>query len=1339
MTDAGASTAHLSADRRALLARLRGTAEAAAPLRALPGTVPADRPPLSVAQEQLWFLDQLAPGQPTYNVGQATLITGPLDRAALSAALDDLVARHAALRTTFAVHEGRPYQVVAEHGSGAPAISDLTGLPEAEREAAARRHVRDDDVGRPFDLARGPLFRTRLYVLGDDRHVLALTVHHSVADGWSLGVLNRELGTIYAARRAGRDAGLPEVTLQQPDYCAWQRRQTDSGAFERQLDYWEKRLDGLPVLPVPADRPRPGEATYRGEIITTRLDAAARDAMRALARGSDATDFMVLGTVFNALLSRYTQTDDIVIGSTVSGRSRPEFADLVGFLVNMVVLRTDTSGDPAFSELLGRVRDTCLGAWSAQDVPFEQVVDRLRPPRNPSRNPLFQVSMQLLGGATAGGRLELEGTVTRPVPLGFDRARFDMSVSVVDDGTELTMDCEYSTDLFDRARITRMFGHFTHMLLAAAADPSLRVSELPMLSERERADLLTHWQGPSEEGDHRPVPDRIAAIAAARGDRIAVRSGAAEVTYAELMRRVDALAAWLRARGVGREDIVAIALHRGIDVVVAVVGVLRAGAAFLVVDPDHPKRRLEFILGDAEARIVLTHTRFLDRLPEGDGRPTLCMDAEQEPVADAPPADPISEDDLAYVLYTSGSTGEPKGVAVEHHALNTFVDWMSGVLEPEDRVLQHMSLIFDLAEGEMLSALSRGCTLVVLPEERRGDPLAYAELMTAERITFLAGPPAILNRIPPGDYPDMRYVMPGGETVPPELADRWSRSSARFVNTYGPTEAAVACTSYPCEPRSWTTPPPIGRAMPNRYVYVLDRHDRPMPVGVPGEIVVGGDGVGRGYLNRTELTSSRFVADPFRPGGRMYRTGDLGVWTEEGQIQFLTRIDTQVKLNGLRIELGEIEAALKHHPAVAGVVAHLRTDPPHGPRLVGYVVPVDAGDVPGDDELRRHLLDEIPTYMVPTAFVTLDEVPLTRVGKVDRDRLPAPNQQATARVEPRTEVERRVAELFAEVLEVEPPGVRTGFFELGGNSLQTIQLLARIGEELGGTLSLRDFYADPTVEAAARMVASGERPGEATTLVTLRPGDGTPLYLVPAVSGSPYWYSSLAQRLGADSREVRGFIGPGLDDDATPPEDIARLADHYLAALRAERASGPYLLAGWSMGGVVAYEMAQRLTADGADVGLVAVLDSAILGPVTPPADAEILRLFVEDLAGLAGRATPPLDDVPAEPAADRAAALTKLLVDGGLLPPGATERFVERRYAVFLANVRALHTYEPASYPGRLLVVRAAQSPDITRWRMLTPRLTETVVPGDHYSMWSEPGLGELTRTLDGAIRDAT
>lgn len=1348
MTDASERRARLSADRRALLDRLRdarGGTSGAAPVRAPDGGRTGERPPLSVAQEQLWFLDQLTPGQPTYNIGQATLITGRLDRAALQGALADLVARHAALRTTFAVDAGTPYQVVAEPEDTSLSVSDLTGLAEAERETAAIRHVTDEEVGRPFDLARGPLFRARLYLLGGERHVLALTVHHSVADGWSLRVLKRELGELYAARRAGRPATLPPPALQYPDYCVWQREQVANGGFEEQLRHWETHLRDLPAVEPPTDRPRPAVASYRGETVATDFAPGTRAAVRGLARRFEVTDFMVLTAAFNALLSRYTQTDDIVIGTTVSGRSRPEFADLVGFLVNMVVLRTDLSGDPTFAELLGRVKDTCLAAWSAQDVPFEQVVDRLRPVRDPSRNPLFQVGLQLLGAETSGGALRLEGTRTEPLRIGFGRSRFDMSVSVLDDGTELSVDCEYATDLFDRTRIMRMFRHLEILLRAAADDPATRVGALPLLSETERDTILRRWQGPDEERDHRPVHERIADVAARHPDQPAVRMGATELTYAELMGRADALARYLAANGIGRESIVAVALHRGIDVAVALVGVLRAGAAFVVVDPDHPVRRLEFILKDTGATIMLTRSELLDRLPVPGAWAPLCLDTDWPRITGhtgGPEPDRAGEDALAYVLYTSGSTGEPKGVGVEHHALNTFVHWMGGIFDFDtgDRILQHMSLIFDFAEGEMMTALSRGSTLVFLPEERRGDAEAFGEMLRAERITYVGGPPAILNRIPPGDYPDLRYMIAGGEAVPPELVDRWSRAGVRFVNGYGPTEAAVGCIYYECEPRRWTGQPPIGRAMPLRTAYVLDRHDRLVPVGVPGEIVVGGEGLARGYLNRPELTAERFVDDPFRPGGRMYRTGDLGMWTEAGQIQFLGRIDSQVKLNGLRIELEEIETSLARHPAVAAAAVSLRTDPPRGSRLVGYIVPAAGATPPSRAELRRHLLDEVPAYMVPSAFVTVEELPLSRVGKVDRGALPAPGEETVAAyVAPRTPAEKRVAEIFAQVLGVEEPGVHTGFFDLGGNSLRTTQVLARLGREFGETLSLREFYASPTVESVARLMAGdGERAGT-SAVVTLRPGmAAAPIYLVPAVSGSPYWYTGLA-RLLDPARPVRAFVSPGLEGEAEPISDLGALAAHFLAALRADRPSGPYLLAGWSMGGVVAYEMGRRLAADGEKV-LVAALDSGIPGPADAPDETRILQMFASDLAGLADRPIPSLDAVLAESGDARDTALARVLAEGRLIPDDVAEGFAAQRYAVFSANVRALHTYAPpGGYEGALLLVDAERSADASdRWRALAPQASVRVVPGDHYSMWAEPGLSAIATILGEAVAAA-
>ncbi|HET9894920.1 MAG TPA: amino acid adenylation domain-containing protein [Streptosporangiaceae bacterium] len=1342
MTNEPGPASRLSADRRALLAQLRGGgAQAARPGSAaapVPGGGGAGRAPLSVAQEQLWFLDQFAPGLPTYNIGQATLITGHLDRAALRRALDELVRRHDALRTTFAVGDYEPCQVVADPGQAPFTLTDLTGLAQAERETAAIRLVTSEEVERPFSLAKGPLFRARLLVLGAERYVLALTVHHSIADGWSLRLLKRELGELYAAYHAGREPGLAPPPLQYPDYCRWQRSQIASGAFEPQLDYWQRTLAGLPALELPSDRPRPSIATYRGETLTGRFAPGTRSAVSTLARYCEATDFMVLAAGFGALLSRYTQATDIGLGTTVSGRSRPEFADLIGFLVNMVVLRIDTSGDPTFAGLIGRSKAACLDAWAAQDVPFEHVVDRLHPARDPSRNPLFSIAMQLLGADTSGGELALAGTTAVPLELGFGRSRFDLSLSIIDDGGELSVSCEYSTDLFDRSRIRRMFGHLEVLLRAAAAAPAMRISEPCLLTPQERSAITGSWQGPAARRDHRPVHEQIAAVARRQPGHPAVRTGDAELSYGELMRRAGLLARFLRGQGIGREAIVAVALRRGIDVVVAMTGVLAAGAAFVVVDPDHPRKRLEFILKDTGAPVVLTRSELVGLLPAAGAWTPLCLDTDWaliESAGHGPAPEPVDENALAYVLYTSGSTGEPKGVAVEHHALSTFLLWMGGVFDlgPADRILQHMSLIFDFAEGEMFTALTRGATLVFIDEDRRSDPDAFGELLIAENITYIGGPPAVLGRIPAGDYPRLRAMIAGGEAVQAELVNRWAGSGVRFVNGYGPTEAAVGCIFYECEPRRWTGQPPIGRAMPNRVAYVCEPNGNLCPAGIPGEILVGGDGLARGYLNQPELTAERFADDPLRPGARIYRTGDLGMWTEAGQIQFLGRIDLQVKLHGLRIELEEIESVLGRHPAVAAAAVLLRHDPGAEQRLVGYYVPADAASPPTEQELRSRLLDELPAYMIPAAFVVVDALPLTRAGKVDRAALPAPGQEAAAGYVPaRSAAERRICQIFSEVLTVPDPGIRASFFELGGNSLRTMQLLGRIGREFGVSVSLRDFYANPTPESVAELLAAGGASAPHTPVVSLRPGGSAPpLYLVPAVSGSPYGYTGFAGHLDG-ARPVEAFVAPGLDGEREPVRDLGELAAHYLGALLEARPEGPYLLAGWSMGGVVAFELARRLTAQGHSVPMVAVLDAEIPGPAEPPPDEEILAMFVSDLAGLAGLPDPAAgpDPLPGE------AGLPAFLASAGLVPPDVTADFVARRFAVFRENARALHRYQPAPYSGRLLVVEADQSPRTwPAWQALACQARLVVVTGNHYSMWAEPGVSAMAAALNEAM----
>jgi amino acid adenylation domain-containing protein len=1346
----GEHATRLSADRQALLAQLRAAAAPRAARQDAALTSPAghdrDRAPLSVAQEQLWFLDQFIPGQPTYNIGQATLLTGPLDRPALRRAIDEVVRRHESLRTTFAVTDLEPCQVIGPVGQAQFTLTDLTGLAEAERETAAIRLVSDEEVERPFSLARGPLLRARLFVLGAERHILALVVHHSVADGWSLQILKRELAELYAAYLNHKDPDLPPPALQYADYCRWQRTQLRDGAFERQLDYWERHLAAMATVEMPADRPRPSVATYRGETLDARFGPGLRAVVQDLARAREATDFMVLAAGFCALLARYTRSSDIVIGTTVSGRSRPEFADLIGFLVNMVVLRMDLAGDPTFAELIDRAKQVCLEAWAAQDVPFEHVVDRLQPARDPSRNPLFGIAMQLLSGAVAGGDLTLEGTVATPVELGFSRSRFDLSLSIVDDGTEYTASCEYSTDLFERTRIQRLLRHLETLLRAAGADPSAMFSEPSLLTAAERAAIVDRWQGQRASRDRRPVHEQIAEVAARQPDHPAVLAGRAELSYGELMRRAGLVARYLCGSGAGQGSVVAVALRRGIDVVVAMTGVLTAGAAFVVLDPDHPARRLEFILKDTGASVVLTRSELADSLPAGSSWMPVCLDSDWPAIergAEGQVLEPVGEDALAYVLYTSGSTGEPKGVAVEHHALSTFLLWMGGVFDlgPDDRILQHMSLIFDFAEGEMFTALTRGASLVFIPDERRTEPAAFAELLSTERISYVGGPPAVLSQIPEGDYPHLRAMIAGGEAVPAELVTRWTGAGVRFVNGYGPTEAAIGCIFYECEARQWTGQPPIGRAMPNRVAYIMEPGGNLCPVGVPGEIVVGGDGLAKGYLNQPELTAERFIADPLRPGGRLYRTGDLGMWTEAGQIQFLGRIDLQVKLNGLRIELEEIESALGRHQKVAASAVLLRHDPGQAPRLVGYIAPADAAQPPSPAELRRHLLDEIPAYMIPAAFVLLGRLPLTRAGKVDRGALPAPGEETAARyVRPRTAAEQRVSQIFAEVLQVPDPGVRTSFFELGGNSLRITQILGRINREFGLTVSLRDFYANPTVESVA-LLADGTGPGKhqasspPSALITLRAGGSAPpLYLVPAVSGSPYWYAEFVTRLSKD-RSIRAFVSPGLDGEAEPPGDLGAIAGHYVQALREAQPAGPYHLAGWSMGGVVAFEMARLLSAAGSEPALVAVLDAEIPGSAEPPAASEITQMFVRDLAGLAGLPCPDMEQL----ADADGAALARILAAAGLVPPDVMADFVSHRLAVFSANVRALHGYRPAPYGGRLLVAEAEQSPPTApAWQGMASQVELLVLPGDHYSMWAEPGISALVTALDRAMSRA-
>jgi amino acid adenylation domain-containing protein len=1308
------------------------------------------RSPLSVAQEQLWFLNELAPGHPTYNVGQASRLTGPLDRAALGRALDRVVARHEALRTTFGSADGEPFQIVHPPAPARLVYDDVTG-PDAERRGLLLLH--EQEVHRPFDLRQGPLFRARLVRLDPQTHLLCLVMHHIVGDGWSMSLIQQELAELYRAERAGEPPGLAEPPLQYADFVHWQRRELTGPALAEHLAYWEQRLAGLPVLDLPTDRPRPPVNSFRGATVEYALGREVWPAVDEYARGHGTSRFAVLVAAFNAMLARYAGTDDVVTGTTLTGRARPELEPVVGYFANMGVLRLDTSGDPSFDTLVERARDACMGALEHQEAPFEKVVERVAPPRDPSRNPLFQVAFQQLDQRNWSVP-ELPGLRSEPVDLRLQRARFDLITSVIDHGDRYTSLTEYSTDLFDESRILRMLAHFERLLRAGLAEPATPLSRLPLLDDAERRAVLDFAKGPRTDYRRAPVHALITERAAQAPDDVAVRDGATSLRYAELVTRARGLAAALRGRGVGKGDIVGVLLDRSADEIVTIVAVLLAGGVYTPLDPAAPPARQARILARAAASVVVTRTEHAGLLAQAEGVSPILLDRE---TPDAVPDDEAWDewtdaDSLAYALHTSGSTGTPKAVLLSHGGFANYLSWMVSEwqLGRGDRVLHVCAPVFDLAAGEVLSALTAGATVVVASREVALSPGALPDLLRSERVSHMFVTPTLLGLIEPGSLPDLREVLVGGEVLGTDLVRRWTAPGRRFRNLYGPAETTVGCMAY--DATDWIGPglPPIGRPMPNRMVYVLEPSGQPAPIGVPGEIVVGGDGVGLGYLNDADRTTAAFVADPFAPPGRAYRTGDVGYWRADGNLQFMGRRDGQVKLRGLRIELEEIESVLTRCPGVAHAAVAMRPDASGSQELVAYVV-TGAADVPTAD-LRTYLAGQLPAFMVPGRYVFLEALPLTATGKVDRRALPEPARVADsaqdAYVPARTPAERQVAEAFAAVLGRDRVSATDSFFDLGGHSLQAAYVLARLARETGVAVPLSAFYADSGVSAIARLLSTSDggsatnRAGQVgsaaqSSLVTIKGTGGRPrLYCPHAVSGSPYWYLGLSRALHPD-QPMDAFEAPGLEGDETPIEDLRDLAARYVAALRQRQPAGPYLLAGWSMGGFLAFEMARQLAAAGTPPRMVVMIDSNVPGPLPRPSEQEILQTFVQDMAGVAGLPAPAVDPAVAALDSDhRLDRLREILVGAELIPSDVTTGFLAGRFAVFRANMLSIYSYRPEVYPGRVTMFQAAEEDSRDGWRAYAGGGYETVVlPGTHYSMWSPPHLPRLASALEEQI----
>ncbi|WP_420130680.1 amino acid adenylation domain-containing protein [Longimicrobium sp.] len=1047
---------------------------------ASPEIVPIGRDgalPLSFAQERMWFIDRMLPGNAVYSVPLRVRLRGEVRPEALRRALERVVHRHDSLRTVFPSAEGRPLQVVHPPAPFALPMSDLAVLPAdvAEREA---QRMADEDARRPFDLAAGPLLRAGLIRVADEAWVLLLNLHHVIADGWSVDILFRELAQAYAAHAEGRDPELPPLAVQYPDYAAWQREWLTGARLERQIGWWRERLAGVPVLELPTDRPRPATPSFRGGAVEFRVDAQVARRVDDLARAEGATRFQLLLGAFQLLLARWSGQDDVVVGSPVAGRGRPETEGMIGLFVNTLALRTDLSGDPAFREVIGRVRETALGAVAHQDVPFERLVDELRIDRSLSRHPLFQVSFSLQqpGVIPPFGAVE---TTLEPGENG--TAKFDLVVAVEPEGDGFVGGIQYAADLFDHGTAKRMAEHFTALLASLVADPDRPVSRLPgLLRGGERRRVLEEWSGADHPVPQRPAHHLIAETAARTPDAPALAFRGRTIRYREMDEAANRLAHHLIARGAGRESIVGILAERTPETVIAILAVLKAGGAYVPLDPSNPVDRLRYMLADCGARLVVSPGPLPAALG-GIGAEVVDVRAEAAAIVARPatdPAVPCDADNLAYVIYTSGSTGRPKGVAVAHRGVPNLAHMQRSRMgvHAGDRVLQFAAFSFDVSAEEVFATLIIGACLVLAPRDELmpGPPLQ--DTLRRERISVCLLPPAALPLLSPQGLPELRALLMGGEALSAAAAARWA-GVVQLHNVYGPTECTVASTS------EWVAAdgrdPDIGAVLDNLRGYVVDRAGQPVPVGVPGELLLGGMGLARGYLNRPALTAERFIPNPFgAPGSRLYRTGDRVRWRADGRLSYLGRFDHQVKLRGFRIELGEIAARLMEFPGVRDALVLVRPGGRGEPRLVGWVLAPE--HEPSASELREHLRRALPDYMVPQAYVVMDAFPHTPNGKLDHAALPAPADPGPAEsaAPPQGELERAIAAVWRDVLGLESVGVNDSFFEVGGHSL----LLARLQEALRGALgrdvSIIDLFQYPTVGAFAAHLDAQTRRAE---------------------------------------------------------------------------------------------------------------------------------------------------------------------------------------------------------------------------------------------------------------------
>jgi len=1332
--------------------------------------------PVSFGQQSMLFLDQLDRESPFYNVSFSMRIIGSLSVTALEQSINEIIRRHEAIRTTFLMVEGVPMQAIAPKLTITLPIVDLQGLLETEVQLLITKSVRQ-----LFNLEKGPLLRVTLLRLEPESHLLILTMHHIIMDGWSMGIFLKELESLYQAFTTGEPSPLPELTIQYADFAVWQRQWLTGEVLEKQLNYWKQQLAGAPpLLELPTDYPRPSVQTFCGATREFQLDLHLTKQLVTLSQKSDVTLFMTLLAAFAILLHRYSSVDDICIGSPFANRNRPEVEPLIGLFVNSLVLRTQIAENPSFSEFLLHVRSVVLDAHAHQDVPFEQVVEALQPERSTSYNPLFQVIFDIRNVST--DTVELPGIKLTPRRLERGTSQFDLSLSIGETQKGLIGSWEYNSDLFKPDTIARMTGHFQTLLEAIIANPDQRVKELPFLTESERCQLLVEWNNTTKEYPFDKCIHELFEEQVERSpDAIAVILEGEQLTYRELNQRANRIAHHLRALGVGPEVLVGICVERSPLMVVGLLGILKAGGAYVPIDPAYPADRLAYMLSDSQVKMLLTQQKLADTLPQNQAK-LICLDSDwqvEATISQENPVTGVKPNNLAYVIYTSGSTGQPKGVMICHQSVVNYIaaKKVAYSMNSSDRILQFSSISVDYAVFEIYSCLTCGGTLVLRTDEMLSSVATFLQKCREWQLTVL-GPPTFywhlltteLETTQESLPESVRLVCVGGEQMLPEKLRRWQKyindskhhqtgKPPLLINEYGPTEATVdatICNLSELVLEDTRSIVPIGRPINNVQTYILDRYLQSVPIGVPGELYIGGIGLAKGYLNRPELTSEKFIPNPFTslPGERLYKTGDKARYLPNGNIEFLGRIDNQVKIRSFRIELGEIESVLTAHPQITEAVVIVHENSSGHKRLVAYVVAHSKSEI--KNQLRDFLKQKLPGYMVPSVFVILDALPLTPAGKVDRRALMASDMEppdSTGFVPPRDTVEQQLQKIWSEVLQLPTVGVGDNFFELGGHSLLAVRLMATIEQHFGKNLPLATLFSSSTIEQLACLIRSSTDSLPWSPLVAIQSGgDKRPFFCVPGVGGNVIYLYELARHLGLN-QPFYGLQALGLDGESEPFNRVEDIAAYYIKAIQTVQQKGPYLLGGHSFGGVVAFEMATQFLQQGHEVALLAIIDAVapIVGNKSVSVDEDD-AVCLTDLASFIEYMFSKNLEVSKETLASLTAVeqlhyLKEQLIQVNLLPPDTGITSVRGQVQVYKANNQAHRVYLPyqvqlpriALFRAREVDVKEGDTEELTQmlkepalgWNEFSSAVSIHVVPGNHMTMMAHPHVQALATQL--------